>query len=580
MKLLELIRQMFQNLASLSEDELATMRADIIKCAAEFKGADTDENVAALVELGEIADAVKSRTEEVRAAKAEAAAKAEEARQRINALDESDEKPDGEGGEGTEKTEGDGTEKPDEDEKPDENADADGGESKLPIAAGGKEFRSGAREMARAAKPPSMSPELSNTKGPKATLVASAQSHRKGYGEAFEDRWDLSFEIADRLDSLDRESVTGKSMVASARWRNLYPTSRQLADKWTLDDIKKIDAVTSPQAITASGGVCLPTNVDYSIDTWATADRPLRDGLPAFAVDRGGLIYRRPPAVGTLAGATVVWTNANDITPTDPTVKPVQQITCATPDQVFISAIPTRLGFGNLMGQFDPETIAANTDTAIAAAARIAELAELTTIQTVATSVTSAAVLGAARDFFTTLIQTAAAFRFTNRLNRDQTLTFIAPIWGIDLLKFDRVREQAHNDSGTNVFAITDEEVNAWLKTYNINAIWTLDGLAADAGGGTYVAQTFGAFTGGDPVPLWPTELMWNLFIEGSIQFLDGGRLDLGVVRDATLDATNDYETFVEPFENVAWRGFDGGCVQVVSTLVPTGSSSAPIVVS
>ena len=62
----------------------------------------------------------------------------------------------------------------------------------------------------------------------------------------------------------------------------------------------------------------------------------------------------------------------------------------------------------------------------------------------------------------------------------------------------------------------------------------------------------------------------WLLYVEGSFQFFDGGRLDLGVVRDSLLDATNDYETFVEPFETVAFRGIEA--YQVQSTVAPTGA--------
>ena len=60
-------------------------------------------------------------------------------------------------------------------------------------------------------------------------------------------------------------------------------------------------------------------------------------------------------------------------------------------------------------------------------------------------------------------------------------------------------------------------------------------------------------------------------------QFLDAGRLDLGVVRDSTLDATNDYEVFTEQFESVAFRGFASGAIQFVSSLTATGASSLPI---
>ncbi len=51
--------------------------------------------------------------------------------------------------------------------------------------------------------------------------------------------------------------------------------------------------------------------------------------------------------------------------------------------------------------------------------------------------------------------------------------------------------------------------------------------------------------------------LCWLLYPEGTFQFLDGGRLDLGVCRDSTLDATNDYESFVEvssPSPSGHWR--------------------------
>ena len=53
----------------------------------------------------------------------------------------------------------------------------------------------------------------------------------------------------------------------------------------------------------------------------------------------------------------------------------------------------------------------------------------------------------------------------------------------------------------------------------------------------------------------WPHSLTWWLYAEGSFIRLDGGRLDLGIVRDSTLDASNNYEIFIEGFEAVAFRG-------------------------
>ena len=573
MKLLEAIKERMVRLAELTADELAKVRTDILKCADQHDG-DTADNIKILSELAGYADAVKERSAQLKAEQDQAVEEARLARERIASL--SDEGADGDApGDAPDAGEAGGEEAAEGDEAADAEVVAIAASAKKrplrPTAASFKANRTASPEARAAA--------------PRPTLVAAGQLVDHSYGDEFEDRFALAKEMGMVLDGLDRRGRNGRVVVARAKWGDLYPEERRLSGDSTGEDFRKIDALCAVgqrrKSVVASGGVPLPTNVDYSMDVWATADRPVRDGLAAFHVDRGGLNYRQPPTLADLSTSSAVWTNANDIDPTDPTTKPVYTVVAQDPVQAYISAIPTRLQFGNLMGQFDPETVAANTDLAIANAARMAELNLLTQIQGFSVyTVTSAKVLGAARDLFGTLIQTAAAYRHTFRLPRDQMLTAIFPSWGLDIIKHDRLLEVGHDDAGTNVFAISDEEINEWLAAYGVTVIWSLDGLSADAGAGTYDEQYFGPFTATEAVPAYPAEVVWNLFIEGSIQFLDGGRLDLGVVRDATLDATNDYETFVEPFENVANRSFSGGVLQIVSTTVPTGATSLPVAVS
>ena len=562
---------------ALSTDELATLQAEILEAdAAIDDNDDSVETLSSIVELADIADAVTTRKTSLEAERAEATAARQAARDRIKAATMSDEPEDGEEG-----ADGDGGGDTGE-TSADADVNADAGAS-TPIAASGK-FRSTPALMRSVSRGASLSPELSHETRKRTSLVAVGQLERHSNGEAFAEgaagRYDLSEEIAYMLEGLDPKAANGKFKIARARWADQYDESRRLSGNSTLEDFKKLDAVTTPSAIAASGGVCLPTNVDYSLDVWASQERPIRDGLAAFQVNRGGLVYRQPNTIGDLSDSFTEWTEATDADP-GMSVKNVQTIACESPVQRYISALVTRLQFGNLMGQFDPETIASNTDLAMAYAARGADLALWTQIQGFATNtITSASQLGASRDLFTTICQTAAAFRFTNRLKRDQTLTCIFPSWGRDIIRQDRVMELAHDASGVDVFSISDDMIDAWFKNYNVKVIWALDGLTADAGAGTYVNQNFGAFTASAAVPAYPTEVMWNMFIEGSIQFLDGGRLDLGVVRDATLDATNDYETFVETFENVANRSFAGGVLQIVSTTHPRGGSSATVAIS
>ena len=563
MKLLEAIKERMARLAELTADELAKVRADILKCAEQHDG-DTADNIKILGELAGYADQVKDRASQLKAEKDQAVEEARLARERIATL--------------SDETEPETEETPEGEEPAGEEVVAD---EPIAIAATAKRPVRPSLAAMRAAvgQVTTLSPELAGAR-PRPSIVAAGAFYEHNFGDEFADRMALAKEMAMVLDGLDRRAAHGRVLVARAKWGDLYGPERTLSGYSTPEDFAKIDALCAigknRTSILASGGVPTPTNIDYSMDVWATADRPVRDGLISYHVDRGGLFYRQPPTLAALDGSTAVWTNANDIDPTDPTTKPVLTVTVLDPVQVFISAIPTRLQFGNLMGQFDPETVAAYTDLAIANAARVAELNLLSNIAVFSVNtITSAEALGASRDLFATIIQTAAVYRHTNRLNRDQVLTAIFPIWGLDIIKQDRLMEIAHNDSGTNVFAITDEEVDSWFAAQNIEVIWSLDGLAANSGGGTYANQYFTAFTATDAVPSYPTVVMWQLFIKGSVQFLDGGRLDLGVVRDATLDATNDYETFVEPFENVANRSFSGGVLQIVSTTHPRGSSSA-----
>ncbi len=55
--------------------------------------------------------------------------------------------------------------------------------------------------------------------------------------------------------------------------------------------------------------------------------------------------------------------------------------------------------------------------------------------------------------------------------------------------------------------------------------------------------------------------------------FLDGGSLDLGIIRDSSLVGTNDYKMFVETFENVAKVGIES--LKVTSTISINGVAAA-----
>ncbi len=85
-------------------------------------------------------------------------------------------------------------------------------------------------------------------------------------------------------------------------------------------------------------------------------------------------------------------------------------------------------------------------------------------------------------------------------------------------------------------------------------------------------AQTYDSAAAGAPIPMFPSKIDSLLFTPGSWLFLDGGSLDLGLVRDSGLNAKNKYRQFMETFEGAAFRGIES--LRLVMDVLPTGQTS------
>jgi outer membrane biosynthesis protein TonB len=422
-----------------------------------------------------------------------------------------------------------------------------------------------------AAKPRSAKPAPKRQEGRALATLTALEGGRGGVARGDEVNWEQLAEImADRL-------TRGHCDVKLAHLQTKYPEDRTLHERANAaDNQAKIDALVSPEALTAAGGICAPIAVDYTVPVFgATTVRPLRDALPRFGADRGGIRFITPPGPATPSGSVGVWTAANDAAAaTGSNTKAIYRIVCAAENTVLVEAITTRLLVGNMQGRFSPELVQANTKYALAYASATAELELWKAINAASTRVSAGNVLGASRDLLEEVGRAATAVRYRFRMSPTQQLRAIFPDFVREMIRSDILREQAHDAAGYNSLAVSDAQISAWFAARNITETFVIDTLpAATANGITSVAQGFTtqASSSGSPLQAWPLNVAWNLFAEGSFQFLDGGSLDLGVVRDSTLDATNDYETFVESFEGVAFRGVES--LQIVSTVNVTGSS-------
>ena len=355
-------------------------------------------------------------------------------------------------------------------------------------------------------------------------------------------------------------------LVASATAE--YEDDRILTGDWESDQ-EKIKNVTGTDVIVASGGICSPTEAYYGLELLSGADRPVKAALPGFGATRGGLRFMAPPSISDLVGSARVTTEAEDaagyIGSNDSltAIKPSVAVSCGAITEVVVDAISSILTVGNMNARTYPELVEVWTKLAAAQHARVAETNLLDKIAAVATDVTDAKAYGATGSLLGTVSKAVAGFKSRHRITSGVNLRAAFPAWTKELLRTDIAREAPGDGLGR--YAVTDAEIMSWFNVRGISPIFYVD--TRTGAGMAYGAQGVAAVTD------FPSTIEWFLWVEGSFIFVDGGTLNLGLVRDSTLNSTNDYSLFVETFENLAFVGHEA--LQVTSTLQPDGSGPA-----
>ena len=389
-----------------------------------------------------------------------------------------------------------------------------------------------------------------------APVAITAGADIPGYtaGSPMNDMSAVAEAMSKRLHGLRRVNGGDGEQHIVASVTTSFPEERTLTQD-AESNWAKIQAVTGPEALVASGGHAAPYTIKYDIFGLGTTARPVRDSLPTFQADRGGIRFVTPPVLSSYGDAVGIWTNAKDITPgtdtkTSLTVSAAQENTVAT------DAVTLQLQFGNLMTRAYPELIARHNELGLIQHAREAEQNLLTKIGNASTAVTTTSLIGFGRDFLVQIGRAAAAYRSRHRLEADAPLRAIVPSWVADAMQADL----ALNMPGDGTLAVAQSEINGYVKARGVNLTTSLD------------ATVFGSQSTGALVE-FADSFTWYLFAEGSFLFLDGGTLDLGIIRDSSLVGTNDYKMFVETFENVAFVGVES--LAITSTISINGVAAA-----
>ena len=388
-----------------------------------------------------------------------------------------------------------------------------------------------------------------------AAVAITAGADIPGYsaGSEVKDMTEVAGLMAKRLHGFRNVNGGNGEQHIVASFSTSFPEERTLTtdaeSNWA-----KINAVTSPEALVASGGHAAPFEVKYDIFGIGTTARPVRDCLPKFQANRGGIRFVTPPVLSSYANAVGVWTNAVDTNPgTD--VKLSLTVAAAAETTVATDAVTLQMQFGNLATRAYPELIARHNELGLIQHAREAEQNLMTKIGDASTAITSTSLIGFGRDFLVQLGRAAAAYRSRHRLETDAPLRAIIPGWVKDAMVADLTIAMP-GDNTLNAYA----EIDGYAASRGVNLCTSLD------------ATVFGS-QGTAAMLEFPDSFAWYLFAEGSFLFLDGGTLDLGIVRDSTLVGTNDYKMFVETFEGVAFVGVES--LKITSTINVNGVAAA-----
>jgi hypothetical protein len=393
-------------------------------------------------------------------------------------------------------------------------------------------------------------------------LVPGTPLDRLGFAKACMD-------VAKRLGkpSKHENGTEERYLVATAEFP--FEEERSLKMNDPDGNTAKLRAIGSPwlgsdamDVLLASGGLCAPLTPFYDIPDFAVRDRPVRDALPSFNAERGGVSVPTVSTIGAITTAITVIEEEEDALGGTFATKSCQDFTCPTWEDVAVGIISHCREYGNLNARAWPEGIAHENNLTLAAHARTAETRLLDRIKTLSINVTTASVYSATFDFVYAIVRAAEGIRWRLRLGDTPMLRALIPQWVPGMLVADNAAMNVPDRNKTRA------QVVQILRDAGIEPAFYKDPVT----GGT--SQAFADEAAG-ALDNFPSVVQWALFVEGEFLHLDGGVLELGVVRDSTLNITNDYQVFGETFENVARIGPTQGALWVSSTVCPDGTFPA-----
>jgi hypothetical protein len=332
------------------------------------------------------------------------------------------------------------------------------------------------------------------------------------------------------------------------------------------------------QTMVAGGGWCAPPQNRYDFFNIACEGGMI--DLPTFGVERGGVNFPVSPSLAdtfspalpwytAFSNATVpwLWTNTDDIlTVTGTPNKPCIRVPCSAMTPVQLECYGICLTAGNLADNAWPESTRNFLRLLMSAHFHASNARYISQIVTAAGTVITGctAVTGTGAGVAAPLLNTAelGAWDYRTKFGMcdDDVLEWVLPAWTKGTVRSDLAKRTGVSD----FMCVPDAQIAQWFDCRNIRVQFVDDFQVRAAG-------QPGAAT---PITRYPSIVNGLLYAAGTVARGNGMSLDLGVVRDSTLNAENDFTAaWMEECHLIAKFGHEVRNYQI--NICPDGNTGA-----
>lgn len=313
------------------------------------------------------------------------------------------------------------------------------------------------------------------------------------------------------------------------------------------DWFRTLQSPEQHDALVAGGGWCAPSENLYNFFNIAGVDGLI--DLPTMNVSRGGINFPTSPSLadafeGVAFGGTSVaftgdsvpwlWTEQDDInaaTGSPGPTKPCIRVPCPDFTERRLECYGVCVTAGNLTNSAFPEMTENFLSLVMSAHSHAMNGRLIATMAGLSTAVTggSYAVSGAPvfQQIFGGIELAASDYRTKFRMTDDAVLEVVLPLWVKGAIRSDLAWRTGVSD----LLSVTDQMINGFQTSRRVRVQFVQDW---QVGSGANPGQS-------SALTAWPESVQFMLYAAGTFVQGSGLNLDLGVVRDSTLNATNDY---------------------------------------